>query len=60
VLKNASILMKLSINVDWTIASVTACSILAMGGLLKIAKNHYFALFSSIITDFKCCNFSMD
>jgi hypothetical protein len=27
-LKNASILMKLGTNIDWTIASVTACSIL--------------------------------
>jgi hypothetical protein len=26
---------------------------MATGGRLKIAKNHYFALFSSIKTDFK-------
>jgi hypothetical protein len=26
---------------------------MAMGGHLKIAKNHYFALFFSIKTDFK-------
>jgi hypothetical protein len=26
---------------------------MAMGGRLKVAKNHYFALFFSIKTDFK-------
>jgi hypothetical protein len=58
-MKNASILMKLGTNVDWTIASVTACSILNFllpwqwGGPLKISKNHNFALFLSIKTDFK-------
>jgi hypothetical protein len=63
-MKNASILMKLGTNVDWTIASVTACSISCYhdnGGRLKIAKNHYFALlfFSSKLIS-KCCNFSME
>jgi hypothetical protein len=65
--KNASILMKLGTNVDCTIASVTACSMVNFllpwqrGGRLKIAKNHYFALFffpSKLIS--KCCNFSMN
>jgi hypothetical protein len=50
-IKNALILIKLGTNVDWTITFVPACSILkfpvtmATGGRLKIAKNHYFALF---------------
>jgi hypothetical protein len=65
-MKNASKLMKLGTNVDWTIAFVTACSIVNFllpwqwGVRLKIAKNHYFALFFSIKTDSKCCNFSMN
>jgi hypothetical protein len=37
-MKNASILMKLGPDVDWTIASVTAY---ATGGRLKIANEHY-------------------
>jgi hypothetical protein len=59
-MKNASILMKLGTNVDWTITSVTAYSIVNFllpwqrGGRHKIAKNHYFALiFFLIKTDFK-------
>jgi hypothetical protein len=58
-MKNASILMKRATNVDWTITSVTACPIVNVllpwqrGGRLKIAKNHYFALFFTINTEFK-------
>jgi hypothetical protein len=49
-MKNASILMKLGTNVDYTIASVTACSMV----------NHYFYCFfpSKLIS--KCDNFSMN
>jgi hypothetical protein len=55
-MKNASILMKLGTNVDLTIASVATFSIANFllpwqGGLLKIAKNHYFALFFFIKND---------
>jgi gamma-glutamyltranspeptidase len=64
-MKNASILMKHGTTVDWTIASVTACSVLNFcyhgnggGEHLKIAKNHYFALFFALISN--GCNFSMD
>jgi hypothetical protein len=53
-MKNALILMKLGTNVDWTIASVIVyCLLPWQWGGLKIAKNHYFALFFSIKTDFK-------
>jgi hypothetical protein len=61
--KNAAILMKLGINFDCTIASVTACSNLNFllpwqRGDVSNCKNHYFALFfpSKLIS--KCCNFS--
>jgi hypothetical protein len=58
-IKNASILIKLGTNVDWTIASGIACSILNFqlswqrgGGVSKLPKT-YFALFLPIKTDFK-------
>jgi hypothetical protein len=51
-MKNASRLIKLVTNVDWTIAMVTTCLkfpvTMATRGHLKIAKNHYFALMFSI------------
>jgi hypothetical protein len=53
-MKKTSILMKLGTNVDWTIPSVTFLLPWQMGERLKMAKNHYFALFFfSIKTDFK-------
>jgi hypothetical protein len=53
-IKNASILIKLGTNVNWNIAFVKAFSCYhGNGGLLKIAKNHYFALIFFIKTDFK-------
>jgi hypothetical protein len=65
-MKNASVLMKLGTNVDWTIASVTACSIFNfllpwqrddVSKLPKITICHCFFP-SKLIT--KCSNFSMD
>jgi hypothetical protein len=64
-MKNASILMKLGKNVDFTIASVTACSIVNfllpwhrgnVSKLPKITILHCF--FPKLIS--KCCNFSMN
>jgi hypothetical protein len=58
-MKNASILMKLGTNVDWTIASVTACSILNFllprqrGDVSKLPKITILHRFFSIKTDFK-------
>jgi hypothetical protein len=58
-MKNASILMKLGTNVNWTIASVTACLILNFllpwqwGDVSKLTKITIFALFFSIKTNFK-------
>jgi hypothetical protein len=65
-MKNASILMKLGTYIDWTFATVTACSILYFllpwqrGDVSKFAKNLYFALLfrSKLIS--KCCNCYMD
>jgi hypothetical protein len=49
-MKNASILMKLGTNNNWTIASVTACSIVKcllpwQRGMSKNANNNYLTLF---------------
>jgi hypothetical protein len=65
-MKNASILMKLGANVDYTIASVPACSMVNFllpwqrGDVSKLPKITIFALFfpSKLIS--KCCNFSMN
>jgi hypothetical protein len=65
-MKNASILMKLGIIVDYTIASVTACSIVnyllpwQRGDVSKLPKITILHCFfpSKLIS--KCCNFSMD
>jgi hypothetical protein len=58
-IKNASILMKLGKNNDWTIASVTACSILnyllpwhGNGGRLKIAKNSNQSVLVTLVGTF--------
>jgi hypothetical protein len=48
-MKNASILMVLGTNVDWTIASVTACLLLNR----KLPKITILHCFFSIKTDFK-------
>jgi hypothetical protein len=51
--------MKLGTNVDWTIASVTACSIVNIllpwqrGDVSKLQKNTILHCFFSIKTDFK-------
>jgi hypothetical protein len=58
-MKNISILIKLGTNVDWTIASVTPCSVLNFllpwqrGDISKLPKNHYFASIFSIKIYFK-------
>jgi hypothetical protein len=57
-IKIAAILIELGINVNWTIAFVTTCQpnfsvTMATRAHLKIAKNHYFALISSIKIVFK-------
>jgi hypothetical protein len=67
-MKNASILMKLGtkFNIDWTIASVTACSIVNFplqwqrGDVLKLRKNTilHCSFPSTLIS--KGCNFSMN
>jgi hypothetical protein len=65
-MKNASILMKLGTNVDWTIASVTAFSIVNFllswlrGNISKLRKITILHRFfpSKLIS--KCCNFSMN
>jgi hypothetical protein len=57
-IKNASVLMELGTNVDWTIASVTACSIFnfllqwQLGDVSKLQKLLFCIVFS-IKTDFK-------
>jgi uncharacterized membrane protein YwaF len=65
-MKNASIQMKLGSNVDWIIASVTACSIIDfllpwqwgdVSTLPKITILHCF--FPSKLIS-KCCNLLMD
>jgi hypothetical protein len=65
-MKNASILVKLGTNVNWTIASVTACSILNFllpwqrGTSQNCLKSLFcIAFFPSKLIS-KCCNFSMD
>jgi hypothetical protein len=63
---NDSILMKLGTNVNWTIPSVTACSILIFllqwqpGDVSKLRKItiYYIVFFQSKLIS-KCCNFSM-
>jgi hypothetical protein len=56
---NASILMKLDTNVDWTsglcnsMLNLKFPVTMATGGRLKNVKNHYFALLFSIKIDFK-------
>jgi hypothetical protein len=65
-MKNASILIKLGTNVDWTIAFVTTCSVLNFllpwqwGDISKLPKITILPQFfpSKIIS--KCCNFSRD
>ena len=65
-MKNASILIKLGTNVDWTIAFVTTCSVLNFllpwqrGDISKLPKITILRWFfpSKLIS--KCCNFSMD
>jgi hypothetical protein len=58
-MKNASILMKLGTNVDYTTASVTACSIVNFllpwqrGDVSKLPKNTILHCFFPIKTDFK-------
>jgi hypothetical protein len=58
-MKNASILMTLGTNVDYTIASVTACSIVNFllpwqwGDFSKLPKITILHCFFSIKTDFK-------
>jgi hypothetical protein len=57
-LKNASILMKLGTNVDWTIASVTASSILNFlfpwqQGTSQNCQKTLFCIVFFIKTDFK-------
>jgi hypothetical protein len=58
-MKNASILMKLGTNVDYTIACVTACSIVNFllpwqrGDISKLPKITILHCFFSIKTDFK-------
>jgi hypothetical protein len=58
-MKNASILMKLDTNVDWTIASVIACSILNFqlpwqrGNVSKLPKSLFCIVFFPNQTDFK-------
>jgi hypothetical protein len=63
-MKNASILMKLGTSVDWTIASVTAFSIINfLIPLQRVTSQNceksLFCFFSSKLIS-KCCNFSMD
>jgi hypothetical protein len=50
-MKNASILMKLGTNVDWTIAFVTACS--SLNFISKLPKLLFCIVFFSIKIDFK-------
>jgi hypothetical protein len=65
-IKNASLLMKLGTNVDYTIASVTACSMVNFllpwprGDVSKWPKITILHCFfpSKLIS--KCCNFSMN
>jgi hypothetical protein len=57
-MKNASILKKLGTNVDWTIASVTACSIVHFllscnGGTSQNCHNSLFCIVFFIKSDFK-------
>jgi uncharacterized membrane protein YwaF len=58
-MKNASILMKLGTNVDYIIASVTACSMVNFllpwqwGDVSKLPKITILHCFFSIKTDFK-------
>jgi hypothetical protein len=65
-MKNASILMKLGTNLDYTIASVTACSIVNLllpwqrGDVSKLSKiTILHCVFPSKLIS-KCCNFSMN
>jgi hypothetical protein len=64
-MKNASILMKLGTNVDKTIASVTACSIVNFlfpwqrGDVSKLRKIIALFFFPSKLIS-KCFNFSMN
>jgi hypothetical protein len=57
--KNASILIKLGTNDDWTIAFVTTCSVLnfllpwQQENISKLPQNHYFASSFSIKIYFK-------
>jgi hypothetical protein len=66
-MENASIQMKLGTNVDWTIASVTAWSILNFllpwqwGGTSQNCQKALFCIvFSPSKLISKRCNFSMD
>jgi hypothetical protein len=65
-MKNISVLMKHGISVDWTIASVTACSIYnfllpwQQGNFSKLPKSLFcIAFFPSKLIS-KRCNFSID
>jgi hypothetical protein len=63
---NASILIKLGTNVDWTIAFVTTCSVLNFlvpwqrGDISKLPKITILPRFIPSIFILKCCNFSRD
>jgi hypothetical protein len=65
-MKNASILIKLCTNVDWTIAFVTTCSVLNFplpwqrGDISKLPKITILPRFFPSKFISKCCNFSRD
>jgi hypothetical protein len=65
-MKNASILIKLGINVDWTIAFATTCSVLNFllpwqrGDISKLPKITILPRFFPSKFISKCCNFSRD
>jgi hypothetical protein len=65
-MKNASILIKLGTNVDWTIAFVKTCSVLNFllpwqrGDISKLPKITILLRFFPSKFISKCCNFSRD
>jgi hypothetical protein len=65
-MKNASILIKLGTNVDWTIAFVTTCLVLNFllpwqrGDISKLPKITILPRFFPSKFISKCCNFSRD
>jgi hypothetical protein len=65
-MKNASILIRLGTNVDWTIAFVTTCSVLNFlfpwqrEDISKLPKITILPRFFPSKFVLKCCNFSRD